>query len=145
MPCFTAQIVDNQIRFNCSAHKPGEQNDTAHTFMALLDTGAQASGISQTVVDKVGLTPISWGNVVGVSGVVETPIFLLDIGITIAEQTQHPDGSTIESVFGKAFEMRQVSLLDFGSQSQFDILLGMDVIMACNLSIHSGHAYTLCI
>ena len=146
MPCFTAEISNNQICFNCSAHKPGEDESGAgHSFIGLLDTGAQKTGITQKVVDAVGLSPVSWGSVTGVSGVVETPIYLLDIGIAVSEHSRHTDGSIIESVFGKGFRSRQVSLLDFGENSAFDILIGMDVITECHLTIHSQNLYTLCI
>ena len=148
MPCFTGEITNNQIRFNCSAHKPGmpPEPGQVHSFIALLDTGAQKTGVSQSVVDQVGLTPASWGSVQGVSGVIDTPIYLLDIGIAISEVAPHPenDGQMIESVFAKAFPARQVSLLNFGD-NQFDILLGMDIIMDCHLTIHTGNAFTLCI
>ncbi len=148
MPCFTANVVDNQILFGCFITKLEDDNQdpSKHNhFNALLDTGAQLSGITQKVVDELQLTPVSWVDISGVSGVVNTPTYIVDIGIAVSELSHQPSGVIQQSVMAKMFERRQVSLLDFGQNAQFDVLIGMDIIVACHVSIHTGNLFTICV
>ena len=151
MPCFTGNVVNNQIIFVCHLTKSGSDQvdlDESTLFRALLDTGAQRTCITKNVVEKLGMEPVSWSKITGVGGEVDCPEYMVDIVISVAESkiVQDNDGnnqSQVQSVFGKGFQNTSVAMLD--GNHQFDVLLGMDLITQCNFSIHSGQLFTLCI
>lgn len=151
MPCFTGPVQNNQIILVCSVHHQGQaltgvgQNQSQFNFRGLVDTGAQSSAISQNVVDQLSLSAVGWTDVTGVHGTVNTPIYSVDVGISVQETAADASGNIIAiSAFAKAFPNRRVSLADFGSNSNFEVLLGMDIIMGCHLTVNQS-MYTLCI
>ena len=156
MPCFTNNIVNNQIIFACQVTKshPSEVTSLSDfskhpSLRALLDTGAQQTCITEDVATGLNTSPVSWGNLSGVGGQQQCEQYLVDLYISVSEIIGSPlsDGSSQEmAVFGRGFGETKVSVLP-GSTDKwgFDVLLGMDIIMLCHLTLHSRGAFTLCI
>ncbi len=82
----------------------------------------------------------------GVGGEVRCPTFMVDVYISITEAVCPPDqkGAVQQAVFGKGFSNTKVSLLE-GDNFDFDVLLGMDIILQTNFHMHSNGLFTLCI
>ncbi len=155
MPCFTGNIVNNQIIFDCSIAKAtGEKINQPDLnkltlYKTLLDTGAQETSITRKVVNDLGLVPSGWHNVFGVGGAMQCERCVIDLTIPIAKmaRVQGDDGKIIEkqvSVSGLLFDSVNVSILE-ETHFNFDVLLGMNIITQCNFQIHSENLFTLCI
>ena len=155
MPCFTSQSINGQILFVCNVVKPLAEGEafpdlgTLKGYTALLDTGAQATCIRKNIVDDLGLQPSGWSQMVGVGGVVDCEKYMVDLTIAITETQPVLDKSgkiTNQqlSTIGKGFPNINASLLS-GDNFNFDVLIGMDVIQQCHLTIHTGNQFTLCI
>jgi len=102
----------------CEAFDPlsGEKHPNIETFIGLWDTGATGSVISENVVKKLGLTPIS-----------KAKVF-------------HADGTSIVNVYAiNLFLPNQVAFkfikVTEGKLQGFDLLIGMDIITTGDFSI----------
>ena len=94
----------------------GDPPPTSEELVAVWDTGATSSVISQQVVDACGLKPISRAKVRGVSGDFETSVFL--VGIYLPN--------------GVAFGEVPVTLGECGDA---DVLIGMDIISVGDFAV----------
>ncbi|MCG8624606.1 MAG: hypothetical protein MJE68_21750 [Proteobacteria bacterium] len=153
MPCYEGVIENRQIIFVCHVANPLSEDgkkpasiQEMRAYRALLDTGAQLSMLTQKVVDNEGLFPIGTDSIVGVGGVIANrPHYLVDIHLTVphgVSQTDE-DGQQEAAVFERPFHEVTLALLQDIPYS-FDILLGMDILEKCYLSLH-GKRFTICI
>ena len=147
MPCFSGLVSSNQILFNCTVGAVGSSGNPADRkpYIALLDTGAQGTAFSQKVVDDLSLVAVGWIDMTGVSGTVNVPLYEVDVGIAVQESAMDSSGNLVAlSGFERAFPSTKASLADFGNNAKFDVLVGMDIINACYVTVHNG-TYTICI
>lgn len=121
---------------NVNVSKPSldskDQKDVV-TFRALLDTGAGISSVSQKVVDTLSLLPDGWTSVMGVHGSAETPTYTISLHVPISELVD--GGKALTFSRGRNLE---VALLAF-QPSEFDVLLGMDILTGFHLTIFGEH------
>ena len=108
-----------------------------HRCRALLDTGAQTTGISQKVVDALGLVSDGWATVAGAHGEPkETPTFTVDIHLPISEMVDSPDGA-MQNTFSRGIGSMEVTLLGLNNAG-FDVLLGMDFLSSFHITVFNG-------
>lgn len=92
-----------------AAFSPGQTQAPFHEFIAIWDTGATHSAITQNVVNACGLKPTGMKSVKHAGGVSPTLTYLVNIGL--------PNGV--------AFTNLEVTLLQLADA---DLLIGMDII-----------------
>lgn len=142
MPCLTDAIHNNQIILKCSIRAMSEEKFDYKPFKALVDTGAQVTCIAERIAQKLNLNASGWNNISGVGGLVQCDTYMIDLGIFITE-TQHfnENDAPIPPAYGKNFPIEVPAIPELSH----DILIGMDIIMQCNLQIHTGNQFTFCI
>ena len=86
------------------------------TFRALWDTGANCSAISTRVVMLLGLVPVSKESMTHAGG--QSIVDIYSVGIVLPNNVLVPLVDVFESDF-----------------SSFDVLIGMDIISQCDLSV----------
>ena len=129
MPTFNVEIVENQIIVVATITVPPD-GPKKGSFRALVDTGAQATMISQKVVDEIQADPVGPGSILPASGEpVETPQFRLGIHIAV--------GIGPSQTFSAGREL-DVYLLPFNPPN-FDVLLGMDILEGFHVTMYGGH------
>lgn len=132
---FEAGIVE---RISLSA--TGDDFDL-HVFKALIDTGAQATCITSNAAAKVGLLPIGKVPIRGVSGLQYHNNYLFKVGFAFgAVDEQNALRAANVHVFDKLIEGAELNF----SSSQFDVLLGMDIISSGSLKIEGDGTYSFC-
>lgn len=109
-----------------------EKNDVA-MFRALVDTGATITSISQKVVDTLSLIPDGWKYVTGVHGSSQNPTYTVALSVPISELVDGGD----ELTFSRGRNL-DAALLAF-QPSEFDVLLGMDLLEGFHLTIFREH------
>lgn len=140
MPSFAGKLDRGRMLINVLVSPPATAEqakakappEDVVSFRALLDTGATISGISEKVVSAMDLVPDGWRPVTGVHGTQDTPTCCIAMHIPISEVD--PDGETIHM---RGFAKMNVTVLEF-QPDDFDVLIGMDLLQACHLSMSSG-------
>ena len=106
---------------------------THDIYTALLDTGATASWISQTVVERFGLVSIGKKPVVVATEIRQRSAFVFRIGLIGDNQPQ----TALPIVFAETVGF----MID--QASGFDILLGMDVLSETDFSMYRNGRWNL--
>ena len=134
MPSLSGRFDDNQIRFDATVSICGAQNPTQHSYVALLDTGAQRSMISPRVVSEVGLDSVGLTDIQGIEGrLIEAETFrvTLDVPIPIDREAV---GRRIQIALVNGKDL-DVTKLPFQPHN-YDVLLGMDFISSFHMTIY---------
>ncbi len=152
MSCFTGDIIDNEILFDCYITKATGKNhdlDKLPRYRALLDTGAQSTCITKKAADTLGLAQGEWDYINGIGGIMPCAKSIIDLTIPSGKMVR------IENANGKIIEKRLSTPEDLflsvnvwvleSASFDFDVLLGMDIITQCHFQIHIGGTFTLCI
>ncbi len=110
-------------------------------FMALVDTGAQTTGISKRVVKTLKLTAEGKEVIQTAGNPVEVNLYHVNISIPveIRRPASEKDGQVIfevDRVERHWFSQTVIEIVN--SFQEFDVLLGMDIISQCNLFIGHG-------
>ena len=109
-------------------------NELTHEFYTgLLDTGATASWISRTVVDRFDLESIGKKPVVVATEIRQRPAFVFRLGL-LGDRSQ-------ENSFPFVFAETVGFMID--QASGFDVLLGMDVLGETDFSMFRNGRWTL--
>ncbi len=127
MPTFNVEIVDDRIMVEATLSVPpdGPKSDP---FTALVDTGAQATMISEKVANALGAASVGRRNIVSLGGEpVESPVYRLRISV----------GSSTSGTFS-AWKELYVQLLP-ADPPNFDVLLGMDILASFHITMHDGY------
>lgn len=138
MPTFIGQIKDNQIILVAWIAVSGTKAPTPAPYQALLDTGAQGTMISKKVVDEVGLQAIGHKQIIPVSGdPFDTEKYRVRLDIPIGSRVKKSDGGfeVQQTLRGKDME---VALLPY-EPTNYDVLLGMDLLSGFHLTIYGGN------
>jgi Aspartyl protease len=105
------------------------------TYMALIDTGASCTCVTDKVIKGVPLNPIGKQNVSGVHGSQSTNSYQFQVGL-LFPQALATTGAVHANVVGFS-----VSGVEFVSNANFDVLLGRDILCLGKLSMSfDGHA-----
>lgn len=146
MPFFSQAIQGSQILINVAVLQPGDDirkkyRSPKHAYKALVDTGATNTGISLKVAKNVGLLPQSKRTIITASQQVAVNVYNIDLHILI-EKVVHvvPKGGKIakpHSQFSVLSSRLQVT--EFPQATNFDVILGMDVLSECSLFISGNN------
>ena len=92
------------------------------TYIAVWDTGATASAISEKVINELGLKEIGMTKALGADGEYDTPVFLVNLIV--------PNGVSFPALRVTRGKLRGI-----------DVLVGMDVITQGDFAVsnHNGH------
>jgi hypothetical protein len=110
-----------------------------HIYMALIDTGASSTCISQKVVSDVGLNPTGKMPVVGVHGSTPTNTYQFTVGFIIP-QGQDPTGALVANI--TLFPVDGIEFANTGCG--FDVLLGRDVLCRGQFSLTFNGQFVIC-
>ena len=107
-------------------------------FRALVDTGATGTAVTGRVVSSAQLKPISKRKVLGVSGAMISNVYQFRLGFVL--QNQSPDGS---AETGISFVGGMLQGTELAGEHDFDVLLGMDVLRHCQLTLLPSRQFTI--
>lgn len=118
------RVVD-ALRTPCHVKPAGTATATNATnqHIALWDTGANMTCLSNRLVSALGLKPISYQYSETAGGVVLMSVYIVDIALT--------DNVVVQGLL--------VSSGDFGTT---DVLIGMDIITQGNMTITNENGHT---
>jgi predicted aspartyl protease len=125
------QIFENNPKglfIKLKARKPGETREV--TYKTLFDTGAEVSGVTQKVVDDLGLEKVKEVSMVDANGNnFMRPTYKVDFIIPTKPDT---------------YDFCDIEVPLATSTQREDILLGMNVLSQCSFSlVKGGHDYKL--
>ena len=122
---------------------------SAFSYRALIDTGANRSGISQKIVTDVGLSPYKYIKLNTAGTPYTAPLYSVGMVVSVTETAIRPekqkDGSIVEkpisiSETSRGYaEIPVTSFPDIGTDRGFDIILGMDMLMNFHITIYRGN------
>lgn len=130
MPTFTTLIEDNEIRLVVRLSTEEDQSGL-HAYWAVVDTGAQRTGITQRVVDDMGIHSFSTTNVKGIDGKSRpAPLYRLTVSVPIAIPASGilNDVSADTADFASGGVADVMLLSDWKDDKEADVLLGMDLL-----------------
>ena len=141
MPSFVGRVSDRQIFFSTTVSVWEDNSESPkipnRTYITLLDTGAQATMISPKVVAEANLTPIGDMNIAGINGAISTvDSFLITLGIPIGMRIPKEYGKTETEILWRGMAV-EVGTLPY-QPVDYDVLLGMDILMTCHLTLHDN-------
>lgn len=134
MRSISGQIENRRILLQVEVFSSLDPLDiTSVSFMALLDTGATASWISRTVVDRFGFRAIGKKPVVVATEVRLRDSYAFRLGL------HDSDAESVELpiVFAETIGF----MID--QASGFDVLLGMDILSECDFSMERNGRWKL--
>ena len=141
MATFVGVISDRQIILRAWVRIAGASGLSHISYPALLDTGAQGTMISRKVVQEVGLQQIGHTSIIPVSGEsLITEKYRIRLDIPIESRILESDGSVVNEAILRGMDM-DVALLPY-DPSNYDVLLGMDLLHGFHLTMH-GDTYIL--
>ena len=161
MPCFSGEIVNNQIIISCLVAKAGKSQEgeksTLQHCHALIDTGATGSCISDRLASKMELVCERWDPVVGLHGNINTRIYSVSLWfetkVSFSGTTAiKPPGQAGKDLPAQSIGRYmvggdlEVAELRWEEGDNYDLLIGMDIIREFMLMIHQNdNSFTICI
>ena len=128
-------------QFVISKTEPSSQikNLLKNNYMALIDTGANHSCITDKVAQQLKLKPIANIELRNTSGTVIAPVYEICLYIPSAiDKKQNANGIVEQTVNMKHFENhRVIEIKHHNDNNSFDIIIGMDIITKGHLTIVS--------
>jgi len=146
MPCIWGKHDSSQVFLTVAIFDAAATNKmspgapiTMNVFNALIDTGAQSTCITSDAAEKVGLIPIGKVPIRGVSGLQYHNNYLFKVGFAFGKVTNRKE---IKAARVNIFDTPiQGAELNLGS-SNFDVLLGMDIIGQGSLKIDGDGSFS---
>lgn len=111
----------------------GDQRQVAinhKNYNALLDTGANTTAISGKIINELDLEHYAISELETAAGKVMVNVYTIDLMVHFGNQ---------------AFFIKKLRVTEAKLPTEFDILLGMDVILRGHLSISFDHHFTFSI
>lgn len=137
MPTFIIDVQNSQIILISAISIPGQINHPQNRYKSLLDTGAQATLISEKVVNDVGCVVIGEEQIVGISGeACQTKQYRVRVDIPVKSETMLPGGKLQTNMDLRGKDMN-VSLLPYQPEN-YDVLLGMDFLADFHMTLVAG-------
>lgn len=138
MPTIILPVENNEIRLHAQVGVLGDESDL-HTYEGIVDTGAQMTGITRTVVEQLGVSDVGVERVVGIEGQSAlAPVFRIMIGIGVPTSQVGPEGEFVsEDIYISGGPLR-VMLLENWSDESADVLLGMDMLVGFHITMFGG-------
>ena len=128
MPTVAGHVQDGAVRLEAAVTGGTGMRPVREEYVAILDTGATVSLVSPKVVREADLTPIGFTQIIPASGVVAvTPVYQIRLDI-LAEQEW------------RGWDRVRVAQLPY-QPSDYDVLLGMDLIRGCHFTMFGGQFF----
>jgi len=137
VPTFTVPVEDNRILLTVAVAIPEARVPERRTCRALVDTGAQCSMVSASVVEALQVASTGISGFMAANGQTQrTPVFDLHIAVPVAVTATAADGSTSQTVFagGRTLEVLQLPF----DPADFEVLLGMDLLTEFHITMYNG-------
>jgi predicted aspartyl protease len=126
-------IDKRRILLPISVLRPGNAADiTSFAATALLDTGATVSGIGPRVIETLNLRSYGKKQLLSATELVFVDYYLFRIGLFDSRQAASDNLEASDLPF--MFE--ELDGFSWRRPSDFDVILGMDVIRQCDLAIY---------
>ncbi|MDE0677846.1 MAG: aspartyl protease family protein [Acidimicrobiaceae bacterium] len=140
MPIFTANVENNRVIIRVSVEDPAQPDKPLQVYDALVDTGATCSMISEQVVSDFEAERVDTDSFGAANGqVTETDVFALDLRVPV---------SLSDKQVLRRGGVRKVLLMPSPDPAApprgYDIILGMDLLVAFAIFMHEGK-FTLAI
>ena len=139
MPELSWNSGGNRILLDLLVLRAGDPADmTAAPARALLDTGATVSGIGPRIIDGLGLTSYGKKRLKSATEEAFVDYYLFRIGFDVPDDRfESEDSARLPFVFD------ELDGFSWGRSADFDVILGMDVIRACDLKLMRNGRCTL--
>lgn len=137
MPTLAVPAEDSRILLPVAVAVPRARVSERRTCRALVDTGAQFSMVSASVVEARRAASTGTGKFMAANGQTQrTPAFDVHIAVPVAVTARAADGSTSRTVFtgGRILRVLQLPV----EPVDFDVLLGMDLLTHFHISMYDG-------
>lgn len=112
-------------------------------YNALLDTGASRTCISAKVVEEVGLQSIGLTLMLTASGETTAKVYLFDVGIFSDSMTDAKAKKKDAAFFQLGSGIKGLEF-SAGAKSNFDVLLGMDILGKGSLKMDFDGHWSFC-
>ena len=135
MPTFSGQVKNNQIVLFSAISISDDPKPAHRPYQTLLDTGAQATIISEKVAREVGLTPIGDATITPVSGQpILTNKYRVRIDLPIGSEIRLPGGRMQPHTVYMGADI-DVAELPYQPEN-YDVLLGLDFVKRFHLTLY---------
>jgi len=122
---------------------PTSSNLNLRFYRGLLDTGATCTCISTRTAKEVGLVADGLKPMASASGITTRKKYLFTLGLPLVEKVDSSGQSASGSIVVPVPEIEGMEF-DTGSQTQFDVLVGMDIIGRGSLKIDFDGHFSFC-
>ncbi|MDX2073493.1 MAG: aspartyl protease family protein [Alphaproteobacteria bacterium] len=132
MPCLTG-VLNNSLQAIIDvavAPTSGQAHAKLQNFRALIDTGANRTCITAHVVQALSLSPIGKLPMRSASHTIDTNIYMVDLGL--------PFGGIMRLDKGK-------EVMECCDNSEFEIIIGMDIISQGTLTVSPDNRFIFCL
>lgn len=140
MPVFTQAVVNNRVLITVFVSDPSQPANVRRTYVALVDTGATMSMISERVVREAGAVSTNSKPFLAANGQhTMTPTYTLDISVPVFAGSRI-DGSQETQRLQDRGGVRETFLMPPVQQGApergFDVILGMDILRMFMITMH---------
>ena len=138
MPTFTAGVQNDQIILISAISIPNQSEPPRNRYNSLLDTGAQATLISEKVANDVGLVAVGGRTIVGIDGKpLPTEQYRVRLDIPVSSPRKSPKGEWRTDTYFSGKDM-VVSLLPYQPED-YDVVLGMNFLSDFHMTLFAGN------
>ncbi len=133
MPCFSGLITESKMIIPVGILEAGTFNDeNVSLYRALVDTGATSTFISkQLILDSV-LKPVGKGPMRSATDTKETNIYNIKLLLFLDKKTPYIKDN--------------LQVREFNNESpDYDLIIGMDLIIQGSLTVSCGKNFTFCL
>ena len=128
MPTVAGYVQDDAVRLEAAVTGGTGMRPVRGEYESILDTGATVSLVSPRVVRETDLTPIGFTQIVPASGVIAvTPVYQVRLDILAGHEW-------------RGWDRVIVARLPY-QPSDYDVLLGMDLIRGCHFTMFGGQFF----
>lgn len=136
----SVRLRRNRFLLPVAVLKPGDLADLNYRlFTALLDTGATVSGIGPRVVDAFALRSYGKNRLGSATEEVFVSYYLFRLGLFSSEQLDAEQLGPADLPF--LFE--EIDGFSWARETDFDVILGMDVLSRCEVNLDRHGRCTL--
>lgn len=149
MPCVSGRyhrgvgVIIDVVIIDPRAAPTASPKPNMRFYRGLLDTGATCTCISTRTAEEVGLVADGLKEMATASGTVTRKKYLFALGLPLVEKVDPSGQSASGSIIVPVPEIEGMEF-DTGSKTQFDVLVGMDIIGRGSLKIDFDGHFSFC-